>query len=417
MKTMTKTLSLPTLSGFETLARRLLFGALENIRHGHLIVHDPDGSVYEFRGAEDGDLQATVHVESAKCYGRILAGGSRGTGEAYFNGEFEVDDLTALFRIFLVNKSILQGLESGWAKLTLPASKAYHWFNRNSRSQSRRNIATHYDLGNDLFELFLDSTMMYSCGVFDSPADTMEEASNRKNDLICQKLELTPDDHLVEIGTGWGGFALHAAKHYGCRITTTTISNEQYELATRRIKEAGLDDLVTVILEDYRDIDGTYDKLVSIEMIEAVGWENYETYFGQCASLLKPDGLMLVQAITVPDNEFENAKRTVDFIKRYIFPGGCLPSVEAMVTATRKVTDLQLVDLQDIGQHYVHTLRAWLANFEAKKGQVATLGYDDRFIRLWRFYLCYCEAGFAERATSNVHAVFAKPAYRNSEIQ
>lgn len=418
MKSLTKTLpqEAAALSVTERIARQLLFGALDNIRQGKLTLTEPDGTVREFFGTENTELSGSVKIHDPKFYSRVLSGGSRGVGESYLCNEWDSEDLTVVFRIAALNQQMWQSLERGWAKLTLPASRMYHWLKRNSRSQSRRNISDHYDLGNEFFELFLDPTMMYSCGVFENETDTMEQASNRKNDLICQRLQLKPSDHLVEVGTGWGGFALHAATHYGCRITTTTISKEQFELAQERINAAGLEKQVEVLQQDYRDLGGSYDKLVSIEMIEAVGWENYQTYFKSCANLLKPEGLMLVQAITVADEAFEAAKRHVDFIKRYVFPGGCLPSVESMVAAAREVSDLQLIHLQDIGAHYVPTLRAWLAQFEANKGQISQLGYDQRLIRLWRFYLCYSEAAFAERSTSNVHALFAKPGYRDTAL-
>lgn len=415
MKSLTSTLPQDAaLSGTERIARRLLFSALDHLQHGKLTITEPDGTVSEFFGTESTALSGEVHIHDPKFFSRVLSGGSRGAGESYMSDEWDSADLTSVFRIAALNEPMWQSLERGWARLTLPASRIYHWLKRNSRAQSKRNIAAHYDLGNEFFKLFLDPTMMYSCGVFENDTDTMEQASNRKNDLICQKLQLQPSDHLVEVGTGWGGFALHAAKHYGCRITTTTISQEQFELASERIRTAGLEQQVTVLQQDYRDLTGSYDKLVSIEMIEAIGWENYDTYFKSCSDLLRANGLMLVQAITIPDNGFDDSKRHVDFIKRYVFPGGCLPSVEAMVGAARKVTDLQLIKLDDIGAHYVPTLRAWLSRFEANKRQVASLGYDERFIRLWRFYLCYSEAAFAERSTSNVHALFAKPGYRDA---
>ena len=415
MKSMTTTLpSEAAYSGTERIARRLLLGALDNLEHGRLTLTESDGTVHEFIGKHNPGLSGNVQILDPKFFIRVLSSGSRGAGESYMSNEWDSTDLTSVFRIAALNQSMWQSLERGWARLSLPASRIHHWFNRNTRSQSRRNISAHYDLGNDFFELFLDPTMMYSCGVFENSTDSMERASNRKNELICQKLQLQPSDHLVEVGTGWGGFALHAAKHYGCRITTTTISKRQFELASQRIRAAGLDNQVTVLLEDYRDLTGTFDKLVSIEMIEAVGWEHYDTYFKSCSELLNDRGLMLVQAITVPDNGFEDAKRHVDFIKRYVFPGGCLPSVQAMVAAARKVTDLQLIQLDDIGAHYVRTLRAWLARFDANKRKVVGLGYDQRLIRLWRFYLCYSEAAFAERSTSNVHALFAKPGYRDT---
>ncbi len=417
MKSITRTLPQDApLAATERIARQLVFSALDNLQYGQLTITEPDGSVREFRGTKGSGLVAEVRIHDTKFFGRVLTSGSRGVGEAYMNGQWDSADLTSLFRIALLNEQMWQSLERGWARITLPASRIYHWLNKNSRSQSRKNISAHYDLGNDFFKLFLDPTMMYSCGVFDSEADTMEQASNRKNELICQKLRLGPADHLIEIGTGWGGFALHAATHYGCRITTTTISNEQFDLANERIRAAGLQKQITVLKQDYRDLSGNYDKLVSIEMIEAVGWENYPTYFKACSNLLKDNGLMLVQAITVPDNDFEDSKRHVDFIKRYVFPGGCLPSVEAMVATASKFTNLQLIQLDDIGAHYVPTLRAWLSQFEANKGQLASLGYDQPLIRLWRFYLCYSEAAFAERSTSDVHALFAKPGHRETSL-
>ncbi|HSW51639.1 MAG TPA: cyclopropane-fatty-acyl-phospholipid synthase family protein, partial [Sulfuricaulis sp.] len=298
------------------------------------------------------------------------------------------------------------------ARLTAPARKLFHWMNRNSRTGSRRNIAAHYDLGNEFFRLMLDETLMYSSAVFERPDMTLAEAQRARLDRICRKLALGPRDHVLEIGTGWGGFALHAATHYGCRVTTTTISREQYALAQERIAQAGLSDRVTVLLEDYRDLRGEYDKLVSIEMIEAVGHEYYETFFARCSALLKPDGLMLLQAITIADQRYEAARKSVDFIQRYIFPGSCIPSVSVMAQAVARATDMKLLHLEDIGPHYATTLRHWRERLYANADAVRQLDLSEEFLRMWEFYLCYCEGGFAERALGDVQLLLAKPQNR-----
>jgi cyclopropane-fatty-acyl-phospholipid synthase len=290
--------------------------------------------------------------------------------------------------------------------------KVLHWAARNTRSGSRRNIAAHYDLGNEFFALFLDPTMMYSSAVFEHPAMTLEEAQVAKLERICRRLDLRPGERVLEIGTGWGGFALHAAGRYGCQVTTTTISEEQYALARERIHEAGLQGRVTLLKQDYRDLRGRYDKLVSIEMIEAVGHQYFGTFFARCGALLEPQGRMLLQAITIADQRYEAARKGVDFIKRYIFPGCCIPSVTALVNAASAASDLRLVHLDDIGPHYATTLRLWRENLLGNIGAVRGLGYSEAFIRMWEFYLAYCEAGFAERMLGDVHAVFAKPGAR-----
>jgi cyclopropane-fatty-acyl-phospholipid synthase len=295
------------------------------------------------------------------------------------------------------------------------AMKAWHSLRRNTRRGSRENIAAHYDLGNDLFRLFLDDNLMYSSAIFTAADDTLETASLRKLDRICQKLELKPSDHLVEIGTGWGGMALHAARHYGCRVTTTTISKEQHTLASERVAAAGLGDRVTVLLQDYRDLAGSYDKLVSIEMIEAIGPQYLDTYFEKCAALLKPDGLALVQAITIEDHRYEQALASVDFIQRHIFPGSFIPCVTAMTGSAARAGELRLLNLEDIGPSYARTLNHWRCRFFANIEQVRALGYDDRFVRMWEFYLCYCEGGFLERSISDVHLLFARSGNRRGQ--
>jgi cyclopropane-fatty-acyl-phospholipid synthase len=286
---------------------------------------------------------------------------------------------------------------------------------RNTRAGSRRNIAAHYDLGNDFFRLFLSEDLMYSSAMWAGEDDTLEAASTRKLDAICRKLALAPDDRVVEIGTGWGGFAVHAAKHYGCHVTTTTISREQHALASRRVAEAGLQDRVTLLLEDYRDLRGTYDKLVSIEMIEAIGAPYLDTYFAKLGALLKPEGVGLVQAITIEDHRYAQALRSVDFIKRHVFPGSFIPSVSAMLESKSRASDLALIDLEDFGLSYARTLEAWRQRFMARLPEVRAQGFDERFIRMWEFYLAYCEGGFRERTIGVAHLLLARPRHRPVE--
>ncbi|MGB4067677.1 MAG: cyclopropane-fatty-acyl-phospholipid synthase family protein, partial [Nitrospira sp.] len=303
---------------------------------------------------------------------------------------------------------------------TKPLLKAIHWLNRNTKAGSKKNIAAHYDLGNEFFRLMLDETMMYSCAYFERPDATLAEASRAKNERICRKLQLLPSDHLLEIGTGWGGFAIHAASQYGCRVTTTTISQQQYTVAVQRVEEAGLTDRVTVILKDYRDLPQLaqqFDKLVSIEMIEAVGYQFFEAFFAVCSRMLKPNGLMLIQGITIDEGIYEQAKRSVDFIQHFMFPGSCIPSVAALTQASATGGGLSLVQLEDIGAHYPFTLRAWRHNLSERGSQISALGYQPEFLRLWNFYLCYCEGGFLERSISDVHLLFAKPGWRVASVE
>ncbi len=377
-----------------------------------------DGNEHHHYGrrTERCPLGVTVRVHDPRFWSELAFGGSIGAGEAYMQGYWSVNDLTAVVRILLQNRAVLDGMETGLARLTGPLQQALHWFNRNTREGSRRNIAAHYDLGNDFFQLFLDPTMMYSSAIFEHPKQTLEQAQRTRLERICRKLDLQPTDHLLEIGTGWGGMAIHAAQHYGCRVTTTTISRQQYELARERIAAAGLEDRITVLLEDYRDLTGQYDKLVSIEMIEAVGHQFYDTYFRQCGRLLKHDGLMLLQAITIADQRYETARKSVDFIQRHIFPGSTIPSVTAMLDATTRASDLKLAHLEDIGPHYAATLRVWRENLLRNLDAVRALGYPEEFIRMWEFYLSYCEGGFAERALGDVHMLLAKPGNRREAL-
>lgn len=394
------------------LAQRGVRERLAQLRHGRVSLID-QGQRVDY-GLPDARCPLSVQLEvlDPRFWGELAFGGSIGAGEAYMAGYWRCDDLTSLVRILLQNREVLDGMEGGLARLTAPLQKALHWANRNTRSGSRRNIAAHYDLGNDFFALFLDPTMMYSCAYYETPQTTLEEAQQARLHRVCQHLKLGPDDHLLEIGTGWGGMAIHAAQHYGCRVTTTTISRQQYEWARERVAAAGLQDRITLLLEDYRDLTGQYDKLVSLEMIEAVGHQFYGEYFAQCARLLKDDGLMLLQAITIADQRYEAARKSVDFIQRHIFPGSTIPSITAMLNAITAETDMKLVRLDDIGPHYATTLRQWRERFMARLDEVRLLGYPDTFIRMWDFYLCYCEGGFEERALGDVHMLLAKPGAR-----
>ncbi len=388
-----------------TLAEKLLRSRLARLEQGVLVL---DGQTYGRRTARC-DLQAHVRVHDARFYAEAAWGGSVGAGEAYMLGYWSADDLSAAMRILLANREVLDGMEGGLAALSAPARKLMHWAARNTRTGSRRNIAAHYDLGNDFFAGFLDPTLMYSCAVFERPGMTLYEASLAKLDRICRRLRLAPGDHLLEIGTGWGGLALHAAANYGCRVTTTTISEEQHRLALERVAAAGLAHRVAVLREDYRDLGGTYDKLVSVEMIEAVGHEYLETFFAKCGELLRPHGQMLLQAITIADQRYDSARKSVDFIRKHIFPGSCIPSVSALTRAAALASDLKLFHLEDIGPHYATTLRLWRENLLRNAAELGALGYSAEFLRKWEFYFCYCEAGFAERALGDVQALFVKP--------
>lgn len=361
-------------------------------------------------------LQAEIQVLDDAVWGLVAGNGSIGAGEAYIHGYWRSPDLTAVIRVFVANLEVLDSMEGGLARLGRPALRLLHWLNRNSRRGSRRNITAHYDLGNALFERLLDPTMMYSAAMFQHPEQSLEQAQLNKLERICRKLDLQPGDHLLEIGTGWGSLALYAASHYGCRVTTTTLSEEQYAHTRHRVEAQGLQGRIEVLREDYRDLRGRYDKLVSIEMIEAVGHRYLSSYFRQCARLLKPDGLMLLQSITIREQRYAQACRSVDFIQRYIFPGGALPSVGVMLQVMGRDTDLNLHHMEEFGLHYARTLRCWHQNLQQARQPLQALGYDDTFYRLWEFYLCYCEGGFLERAIGTAQLLLAKAGARPAPL-
>lgn len=364
---------------------------------------------------ENGGLNTTVSVHRDAFFKRVFFGGTIGAAESFMDGDWSTDDLTSLIRIMIRNLGTFSKLEKSWAYLKNRFHFVQHAMRRNSINGSRKNIHEHYDLGNDFYKLFLDPTLNYSSGVFnsaiaeDNDKDAMEEASVRKMDLVCQRLGLNSDDHVLEIGTGWGGLSMHMAKNYGCNVTTTTISEEQFKLATERIDAAGLSGQITVLLKDYRLLEGSFDKIVSIEMIEAVGHQYYDQYFETCNRLLKPHGKLLLQAITMSEQNYDYHIRHVDFIRKYVFPGGCLPSITALSQSIGRVSDMRMLYQSDITPHYVKTLAYWCRQFLAKLDTVRSMGYSEEFIRLWQFYLCYCEAAFAERRVHCVHLMYGKP--------
>ncbi len=393
-------------------AARLLHRQLARLEAGEIVLADHGESLRFGRVTEAFPVPVRIDIRHPAFYGNTVFGGSVGAAEGYMADAWRCSDLVGLVRIMVRNRHVLDGLDGGLSLVAAPLRKLLHAWNRNTEAGSQRNIAAHYDLGNEFFKLFLDDTLMYSCALFERSDMTLQEAQVAKLDRICQRLDLKPSDRVIEIGTGWGGFALHAASRYGCHVTTTTISENQHRLAAERIRAAGLEDRITLLRQDYRQLRGQYDKLVSIEMIEAVGHHYYPTFFRQCAALLKPEGLMLVQAITINDRYYRRARDEVDFIKRYIFPGSCIPAITALVGAATRASDLQLIQLDDIGPHYATTLRRWREAFLARLDAVRAQGHSEAFIRLWEFYLAYCEGGYLERALGDVHLLMARPLYR-----
>ncbi|GMU44995.1 MAG: class I SAM-dependent methyltransferase [Xanthomonadales bacterium] len=395
--------------------KRRVLAQLTRLREGHLSL--VDGSErYEFGAVgQTSDLRATVRVHADEVYRQMALGGSVGSAEAFMDGAWDADDLVALVRILVRNRAVLDGMEGGPARFFTAALRLWHSRRRNTREGSRRNIAAHYDLGNEFFALFLDESLMYSSAIFVDPAESLEVAQQRRLRRICSKLDLKPGERVLEIGTGWGGFAIHAAREHGVHVTTTTISRRQYELARERVARAGLADRITLLLQDYRELRGEYDKLVSIEMIEAIGHQYLDTYFERVGALLAPHGAALIQAITIEDHRYERALKDIDFIKRYIFPGSFIPCNAAMLGAVARSSDLRLTHLEDIGPSYALTLRAWRERFLARLPEVRAQGYSEAFVRMWEYYLCYCEGGFLERSIGDVQMLLQKPDNRRAQ--
>ena len=397
------------ISLLERWCRQMLFGQLKGLQGAHLVIEDSTG-IHRFgRLVDDNNLNAHIQIHDPCAYRKIVFGGSVGAGEAYMQGIWTTPCLVAVVQVMARNLSVTRSLGKGWSLVHGAFNKCMHALNANSLVGSKKNIAAHYDLGNNFFQLFLDPSLMYSAAIYSEEITGLDAAAEHKLETVCKKLKLTAEDHLLEIGTGWGGMAIYAAKNYGCRVTTTTLSKQQFEFAQRAVEREGLEDQVTLLLKDYRELKGCYDKLVSIEMIEAVGHDYYDTYFEKCSSLLTSDGLMLIQAITIADQRYHAAKSSVDFIQKYIFPGGGLPSNEVISSGVRRCTDMMIVDLHDIGWDYARTLNDWRKRFHDQIDQVKAQGFDERFCRMWDFYLAYCEGGFKERVISTVQVVLAKP--------
>ncbi len=389
------------------LSARLVLQRLERIESGSLTVIEAS-SRHEFGQPADDLPRAVIHVRDARFWNAVLLRGSVGAGEAYARGWWTSEDPTAVVRIFVRNRDALSGVESGLARVSRPFLAAFHALRRNTLRGSRENVRAHYDLSNEFFALFLDDTLTYSCGIFEHADASLREASVAKIDRLCQKLELSAGDHLLEIGTGWGALALHAAREYGCRVTTTTLSAQQLALASERVRAAGMQHRIELLNLDYRALRGTYDKLVSVEMIEAIGHANLPDFFRRCSSLLAPGGQMALQSITIADQHYEEARNSVDFIQRHIFPGSCIPSVTALCKAMASADDLRLAHLEDFGLHYARTLALWRQNLLARWPEARRLGLSEEFLRLWEFYFCYCAGGFAERHIGTVQMMFSR---------
>ncbi|WP_394229007.1 class I SAM-dependent methyltransferase [Shewanella colwelliana] len=389
--------------------RNVIFGLLNHLKEACVEVIEADN--HTVLGDRNAPLQGQIVVHDASFYEDVVKGGSIGAAEAFLDAKWTSPDLTRLVQVFARNQAQLDALESKMEWVTRIKNLFLRRKNANSEQGSKRNILAHYDIGNNLYERFLDDSMLYSCAIYSDDATSLTDAQQLKMQQICQRLELNSSDSVIEIGTGWGGLAIYMAQHYGCQVTTTTISDAQYSFAQKRIEALGLSNKVTLLKQDYRKLSGEYDKLVSIEMIEAVGHEYLPTFFDTCANLLKPQGKMLIQAITIADSRYEKYRKGVDFIQKYIFPGGALPSVAVMSNIIAERTDMVIHEVQDIGLHYARTLNDWRVAFEARWDELASLGYSEEFKRLWLFYFCYCEGAFRERVISTHHLVARKPRF------
>ncbi|KOO05392.1 SAM-dependent methyltransferase [Vibrio nereis] len=401
------------LSTGQKTARSLVFTLLGKLDSGSLTVvesfsaNEPKQQTV-FGHSQNSHIAAVIEVKNPAFYSRVLAGGSIAAAEAYMDGWWDSPDLTAVMELMAINSSTLDNLEGKSSIFTKLSHRIAHWLNRNTLENSAKNIEAHYDLSNELYATFLDEKMLYSSALYSDSKDTLEQAQENKMARLCEQLKLTEQDHVIEIGTGWGAMAIYMAERYGCQVTTTTISEEQYQFALKKIEEKGLTNRITLLKEDYRNLTGTYDKLVSIEMIEAVGKEYLNSYIQKCQSLLKPRGLMVIQAITIADQRYDYYSNNVDFIQKYIFPGGFLPSITALTQAATQNSDLVLRDLFDIGEDYAKTLNDWRVRFDLAEPMVRRLGFDTRFIRMWNYYFCYCEGGFKAKSISTVHMTFQR---------
>lgn len=394
----------------DKMAKKVIVSLLNKMASASLTFEE-QGTSFQL-GNLDADLHGKIIIHHPSCYKKMLFGGSIGAGEAYMAGLWSSPDLTKVVQVLAREQGILDDLEKRFARFVALPSWIYHKARKNTQSGSKQNILAHYDLGNDMYEQFLDNEMLYSSAIYPHQGASLEQAQLHKMATICQRLALKKGDTLLEIGTGWGALAIYAAQHYDVHVTTTTISDAQYDYAKARIVSLGLTDKITLLKQDYRTLTGEYDKLVSIEMIEAVGHEYLESFFATCNKHLKPDGKMLIQSITIADQRYDSYRKGVDFIQRYIFPGGCLPSISVMAKNVATHTDMMITGLHDIGLDYANTLQDWHQRFENALPNVRSLGYDDSFIRLWKFYFSYCEGAFLERKISTVHLIAVKPDYR-----
>jgi cyclopropane-fatty-acyl-phospholipid synthase len=405
---------LAPLAALDRLARHAVLHRLGTLTGGEITLREPGRAT---RLGEPNPLRAALQVHRSRFFRQAFFGGTLSVAESYLRGDWDCDDLTNLFRIFVRNRTAADRVAGPLARLAELAQRLYHGWRANTRAGARRNIAAHYDLGNDFFQLWLDDTLAYSCGIFPTAEASLRQASLAKFERVCQKLALQPSDRVLEIGAGWGGFALHAASNHGCHVTTTTVSQAQFTLAAERIRQAGLTARIDLRLQDYRDLSGQFDKLASIEMIEAVGHRYLDGYFRQCSRLLRPTGTLVIQAIVMPERHHAAYLRSVDFIQRYVFPGGCLPSLGSMLASVGRATDLCFASAEDFSPHYAETLRRWRRAFEQHLDEVRQLGYSERLIRLWRYYLCYCEAAFDERAVGLLQIQWDKPHYPGRELR
>ena len=394
--------------------KNLILSQFRKINHDCIILNEGNKKI--IFGDQGSSLKVEVNIYSDEFYILAGSGGDLGIAEAYAAGYWDADDMVKLIQIVIKNQEVQKSLEGGLAKLISPINRYIHRSRRNTVSGSKENIVAHYDLSNEFFQTWLDKSMTYSCAIFEPEDLSLFDASREKLDRICRKLNIQPEDHVVEIGTGWGSFAVHAAKEYGCHVTTTTISNEQHAYVSNLIEKEGLKDKITLLKNDYRELKGQYDKLVSIEMIEAVGYNFIQQFFQTCSDLLKPNGLMAIQGITYHEQGFDNHLNSVDFIKKYIFPGSNLISVNHVLSVIKNFTDLSLVHLEDITKYYAETLKLWREKYKNEMSKIKKMGYSDEFLRMWDYYFIYCEAGFRERFIGDVQLVMAKPKNKNIQI-
>jgi cyclopropane-fatty-acyl-phospholipid synthase len=391
----------------DRIANRLVLARLASWRAGSITVVLPNGAVLRF-GDGSSARRVRIVVKQWRFFWRTLTAADIGNGESYMDGDWEVSDLVELCRLYLIDQSMLDA-NSTWTWPNRLRNAWLRWSRRNTLFRARRNVQAHYDLSNEFYRLFLDDSMTYSCATFDGQAIPLAEAQARKIADVCRRLTLAPEHHLLEIGSGWGALAIHAARTYGCRVTSLTLSEEQLRLARERVREAGLEDRVEIRLCDYREARGVYDRAVSIEMFEAVGWEYYGDYFSRIQRLLKPDGSFLMQTITVPDQRFDEYRQDFDWIRKWIFPGGLLPSVAEITRAVGAHSDFRIAWMRDVGIDYAPTLRAWRETFLERVAEVRSLGFDDRFVRMWEYYLASCEAAFSIRYLGDAQILFARP--------